>query len=335
MRWAALVIGLCLCLTCSSNQARAAEQWLDFKGGTGPGQGKTVVLLSGDEEYRSEEALPQLAKILSTHHGFRCIVLFALNPEDGTIDPDNQTNLVGWEHIAKADLLILGLRFREPTDEAMKYFAEYLEAGKPIIGLRTSTHSFNYSRNKTSPFAKYGWTSAEWKGGFGRQVLGETWVSHHGNHGSQSTRGVIVETEKSNPLLRGCEDIWGPTDVYGITTLPETARPLVMGQILEGMKPTDKPIEGPKNNPMMPVAWTNAWVGPTGKPSRIFCTTMGAATDLESEGLRRLIVNASYWAVGMEDKIPERAKVDLVGQYKPTGFGFKGFVKGKKPADYK
>ena len=113
------------------------------------------------------------------------------------------------------------------------------------------------------------------------------------------------------------------------------ARPLVMGQILEGMKPTDKPIEGPKNNPMMPVAWTNAWVGPTGKPSRIFCTTMGAATDLESEGLRRLIVNASYWAVGMEDKIPERAKVDLVGEYKPTGFGFKGFVKGKKPADYK
>lgn len=315
--------------------ALAEEKWLEFPGGEGPGKGKRIVLLSGDEEYRSEEAMPQLAKILSKHHGFDCIVLFPINPDDGTIDPDNQTNIPGMEFVAKADLVIMGWRFRELPDDAMKYFVDYVEAGKPVIGLRTSTHAFSYSRNKTSPYAKYGWTSGEWKGGFGRQVLGETWVSHHGNHGSQSTRGVIVDAQKTNPLLRGCEDIWGPTDVYGITKLPETATPLVMGQILVGMKPDDKPLEGPKNEPMMPVAWTNAWVGPTGKTSRIFCTTMGAATDLESEGLRRLIVNATYWAVGMDDKIPARANVAIVGEFKPTKFGFKGFVRGKKPADYK
>ena len=315
--------------------AIADEKWLEFPGGEGPGKGKRIVLLSGDEEYRSEEAMPQLAKILSKHHGFDCIVLFPINPDDGTIDPDNQTNIPGMELVAKADLVIMGWRFRELPDDAMKYFVDHVEAGKPVIGLRTSTHAFSYSRNKTSPYAKWGWTSGEWKGGFGRQVLGETWVSHHGNHGSQSTRGVIVDSQKANPILRGCEDIWGPTDVYGITKLPDTATPLVMGQILVGMKPDDKPLEGPKNNPMMPVAWTNAWVGPTGKTSRIFCTTMGAATDLESEGLRRLVVNAAYWAVGLEDKIPARANVAIVGEFKPTKFGFKGFVRGKKPADYK
>jgi hypothetical protein len=41
--------------------ARADDQWVVYQGGDGPGQGKNVVLISGDEEYRSEEALPLLA----------------------------------------------------------------------------------------------------------------------------------------------------------------------------------------------------------------------------------------------------------------------------------
>ena len=50
----------------------APKQWLDYKGNKGPGKGKKVVLISGDEEYRSEEAMPVLAGILSRHHGFDC-----------------------------------------------------------------------------------------------------------------------------------------------------------------------------------------------------------------------------------------------------------------------
>jgi hypothetical protein len=313
---------------------RADDPWLVFEGGEGPGKGKHVVLLAGDEEYRSEEAMPQLAKILSTYHGFRCTVLFSINPADGTIDPNNSSNIPGMDKVASADLVITGWRFRELPDVDMKFFVDHVEAGKPVIGMRTATHAFNY-KNKTSPYAKWTWTSGEWKGGFGRQVLGETWISHHGHHGKESCRGVIAEAAKSNPIVRGCEDIWGPTDVYGVTTLPETATPLVMGQVLEGMKPTDKPVEGKKNDPLMPIAWTNAWTGPTGKPSRIFCTTMGSSTDLESEGFRRLLVNASYWCTGLESQIAERAKVDVVGEFKPTPFGFNGFVKGKKPSDYR
>jgi hypothetical protein len=58
---------------------------------------------------------------------------------------------------------------------------------------------------------------------------------------------------------------------------------------------------------------------------------MGAATDLESAGLRRLLVNACYWGLGMEDSIQEDSNVDLVGEFKPTPFGFGGYVKGVKP----
>ena len=85
---------------------------------------------------------------------------------------------------------------------------------------------------------------------------------------------------------------------------------------------------------MMPVAWTKEFTGKQGTNSRIFTTTMGASQDLLSEGLRRLLVNASYWCVGMEDRIPERANVDLVGEYNPTNFGFNKYQPGLKPSDF-
>ena len=99
------------------------------------------------------------------------------------------------------------------------------------------------------------------------------------------------------------------------------------------MKPTDPPVEGAKNNPMMPLVWMRDYTGESGKTSKIVATTMGAAVDLESEGLRRLLVNACYWAVGLEKKIPRKANVDYVGEYKPSWFGFGKFKQGLKPDD--
>ena len=147
---------------------------------------------------------------------------------------------------------------------------------------------------------------------------------------------MIAKDMTENPILRGCADIWGPTDVYTVRSpLPDDSKALVMGQVLEGMKPGDKPASGKQNDPMMPVAWTKTYKGDKDKAGRVFTTTMGAATDLESEGMRRLLVNATYWCLGMEDKISPKAKVDLVGQFKPTAFGFGGHKKGVKPADHK
>jgi hypothetical protein len=316
---------------------RAADPWIVFEGGEGPGKGKHIVLISGDEEYRSEEALPQLAKILSKHHGFKCTVLFAIDAKDGTINPNQNDNIPGLEALKTADLMVIFTRFRNLPDEQMKPIAEYIESGRPIIGMRTATHAFNLQGSKT--YAQYTWDSKEkdWDGGFGRQILGETWISHHGQHGKQSTRGILAKGAKEHPILRGIKDgdIWGPTDVYGVRLpLPGDSKSLVLGQVLEGMKPTDEPAAGKQNDPMMPVAWVKTYdTGKQGKPGRVFATTMGASQDLLSEGLRRLLVNACYWAVGLDDKIPARSKVDLVGEYQPRPFGFGGFAKGRKPSD--
>ena len=100
------------------------------------------------------------------------------------------------------------------------------------------------------------------------------------------------------------------------------------------MKATDKPVNSKKNDPMMPIAWIKTYRADSGKTGRVFTTTMGASQDLQSEGLRRLLINACYWAVGLEDKIPAKSNVDYVGEYKPTFFGFNKFTKGVKPADH-
>lgn len=274
-----------------------------------------------------------LAKILAVRHGFKCTVLYAINPSDGKIDPVTLTNIPGMEALDSADLCVMALRFRELPDRQMKHFVDYVNAGKPLVALRTSTHAFSYERSKQSPYAKWDWRSKEWPGGFGQQVLGETWVSHHGNHGKESTRGVPNEAEKSHPILRGVSDIWCPTDVYTVTHLPKDARVLVWGQVLSGMKAGDPPLEGPKNNPMMPVAWLRDYRTETGKSAKIFTTTMGAAVDLENEDLRRLLVNASYWLAGLEVKMPDKANVEFVGEYHPLWFGFGKFKHGIRPDD--
>lgn len=316
----------------------ADDQWISFKGQSGPGLGKQVVLISGDEEYRSEEALPLLAKILTTHHGFDCKVLFAIDRETGEINPNVNDNIPGLEALKTANLMIIATRFRNLPQDQMQHVVDYVESGRPVIGMRTATHAFNIS--KDAPFAKYSWNNKEnttYLEGFGRQVLGETWINHHGHHGSESTRGLIVKGQESNPILKGIKDgdVWGPTDVYGVRLpMPESCKPLLLGQVVKGMKSSDPPVEGTKNEPMMPVAWTNSYVSGSGKTARVFATTMGSATDLESEGVRRLLVNAVYWAVGLEAKIPAAANVQIVGEFKPTPFKFNGYVKGRKPADY-
>ncbi|MEO8350346.1 MAG: ThuA domain-containing protein, partial [Chthoniobacteraceae bacterium] len=257
-----------------------------------------------------------------------CTVLFSIDPKTGEIDPKTPNNEPGLAALDTADLCITSLRYRAWPDEQMKHFADYLAAGKPFIGLRTSTHAFNGIKGAYARFNN-----------FGKEVLGENWVSHWGRHKSESTRGIIEESAKSDPLLNGVSDIFGTTDVYEANP-PEDAKILVRGQVLAGMTPDSKPAEyskkradgaeQPVNDPMMPIVWTRAFKNDDGKTNQVLCTTMGAATDLENEGLRRLIVNAAYQFTGL--KVPEEADARIVGEYQPTMFGFDGFIKGVKPS---
>jgi len=344
IRRAAVVLALALvglAMTPSASGRLPTPQdaaWITYQGREGPGEGLEIVLVSGDEEYRSEEALPQLGKILAVRHGFTCTVLFAIDPETGEINPDNRGNIPGLFQLADADLMVIATRFRDLPDEQMVHIVKYLERGGPVVGVRTATHAFNFESSDTFKRFTWNYPGSEYHQGFGRQVLGETWIAHHGAHGRESTRGVVAPGAEGHPIARGLEpgSIWGPTDVYRVRLpLMEGSEAIVLGEVVAGMSPDDPAVEGEKNDPMMPIAWTRTYEGGEGNRGRVFTTTMGAATDLEAEGTRRMLVNGIFWAVGLEDEIPaEGTDVRLVGEYDPTAFGFGGFVRGQKPADH-
>lgn len=333
-------------------ESTVVRQWLTFEGKPDMPH---IVLVSGDEEYRSEEALPQLAKILSSRHGFNCTVLFAQDPaKPGIVNPNYVRNIPGLENLKNADLMILFTRFRALPEDQMQYIDDYLKSGKPVIGMRTATHAFNFSKidstSKWKYYGNYNESNDAWKDGFGRLVLGEKWIAHHGHHKHQSTRGIPATGMEKHPILNGIPsgDIWGPTDVYGVRLpLPGDSQPIVMGQVtnragdylendsMYGMRSTDsepagteteKDSEGKetkinKNNPMMPVAWTKSYQIPGGQPGKVFATTMGAATDLVTEGTRRMMVNSVFWCLGLP--VPEKVNVELIGDYQPSAFAFK------------
>lgn len=294
-----------------SFQVSSADR-LIFIPPTGAVSAKHIVLVAGDEEYRTEESMPMLGKILSQKHGFKCTVLFALGPDGADyIDANNSAGIRGFEALADADLMIIATRFRTPDAASAKYITDYINAGKPIIGFRTSTHAFQGKGDFGGvPFND-----------FGLKILGETWVSHHGRHKVQGARGVTVEGKASHPILQGVEDVFCPSDVYGVTHLTDSDEILMRAAVTETLAPDSKNVEGKLNDPMQPFAWLHEYKKPNGSGTgKAFCTTGGASVDFVNEDLRRMIINASLYLTGRP--VPEKADVDFVDPFYPSFYGF-------------
>ena len=157
-----------------------------------------------------------MARILA-RQGFKCTVLFAIDPKTGTIDPRVNNNIPGLEQLGSADLLVLFMRWRELPDDQMKHIIDYAESGRPIIGIRIATHPFRYAKRPDSPYAKFDSASKDPAGGWGRMVLGETWVSHYGKNLVESTRCDVINFAGSHPIFRGVRrSFWIPDDVVTI-----------------------------------------------------------------------------------------------------------------------
>ena len=313
----------------ASALAPLAAKPLVHEGTDGPGKGKHIVFLAGDHEYRSEETLPALARILAKHHGFKCSVLFNTDPETGVIVPGN-SHMPGMETLESADLAVVFLRFQNFPDETMEHFVKYLDRGGPVVGLRTATHAFKIPKDRT--YAKYSWDykGEDYLAGWGHQVLGQSWVGHYGRNHRQSTRIEIVESKKEHPILRGVKNIW--VQAGGYVGKPVDGEILTMARPLNGMKP-DSPVD--KEKKAMPSEWTRTYEGGNGGKARVFTSLYGASEDLLNDGYRRMLVNACLWALGMEDAIKPDLNIGFVGPYKPNTFrGGNGYAAGIKPSAY-
>jgi len=239
-----------------------------------------VVFVTGDCEYRSEISMPMIAKILEVRHGLRCTVCYALD-EKGELKPKFLKNIKGLEVLKEADLAVFYIRYRQLPEDQLKLILDYVGSGRPIVGLRTSTHAFRYTE---PPLNK-------WNDAFGRDVFGQKWISHHGHKSSTRVRVIA----KDHPIVRGLPaDFHCRSWLYNVTPLVGDCTPLLEGEALQTDQPDSK-VFGTKN----PVAWTKTY----GK-ARVFFTTLGHPKDFEHEAMRRLLINGIYWGLGWEDQIP-------------------------------
>ena len=301
-----------------------------WQGDAGPGKGKHIVFIAGDHEYRGEETLPALARILAKRHGFKCTFLVTTNKQTGFIEPGS-SHITGLEALKTADLMVVFLRFQHFADDQMQHIELYLNSGKPVIGLRTSTHAFQGLKGK---FAKYnegfkGDTDA-WRFGFGEQVLGEHWVGHFGRNHRQSSNLVLEQEQREHPILRGVEKPHAMCGGY--VGHPKDGITLARGQVLDGMTADSPPSKQERQQTRHAVAWVRNYQ-PDDAASRVFATTHGASEDIVNDDFRRMLLNAHFWCLGMENEITADLAIDFVGPFHPVTYNFKGYRRYVKPSD--
>ena len=302
-----------------------------YEGDTGPGKGKHILFIASDHEYRGEETCPAIARIMARRYGFKCTVLFGQTP-DGVIKPGSSV-IPGIEAIDDADMLFVFLRFLHPEDAWMEKFEGYLKRGGPVLGLRTTTHAFNGLKGKFAHH-NYNCDDDDFVGGFGRQILGETWnpklgAGHYGTNHKYATSMHVVPDQANHPVMRGVKDMHAMAGAYSARPMPNSTI-LATNRVLESMEVGAKPIE---DKSPQPVAWVRSYSFKGGKEGRAFCSTQGASEDLLSEGVRRMIINATLWCMNMDDHITPDADVSFVGPYNPSTFSFKPSVTDAKPSD--
>ncbi|NBU87132.1 MAG: cytochrome C precursor, partial [Verrucomicrobia bacterium] len=293
--------------------ALASANPVIYKAGN-PSKGKKIVFVASDHEYRAEETLPALARILAVHHGFDCTVLFGLNG-NGEIEA-GASNIPGLEALKDADGMVIFTRFLALPVEQMKHIDDYLNRAGPVVGLRTSTHGFKYDdKRKNDPYYKYSfrYTGEDYRGGFGHQVLGQSWVGHYGKNHQQSTRIDIIPEKKNHPILKGVSKVHVHAGGYNAEAQKDWDI-LTMAQPLMTMKPDGA---DDKSKPPMASEWTRHYKGKDGKKGRVFTSLYGASEDILNAGYRRMIINGVYWSLGLEKHIKGDSKIDFVGAYKP------------------
>lgn len=292
-------------------------------------QAQHVVFVTGDEEYRSEESMPMLARILERDHGLRTTVLFAVDP-DGFVDPTVADHIPGLAALESADLMVMFTRFRALPDSQLSYIFEYAESGRPMVGFRTSTHAFRYPDG--SPRAAR--MNDEWP----REVFGQRWIVHHGHFDDGQAHLTSVRPlswRTAHPILRGVQPFEAYSWLYhvdgGGDELAGDSRPLLIGEARRSSHAEQGALERyPLTNP---VAWTRSYTGEPGRAARVFFTTLGHPYDFHEPSMRRLAINGILWALGMEDRIPaDGAAVEPAAPYEPNNSGFgRTFKEGMRP----
>ncbi len=249
-----------------------------------------IVFVTGDDEYRSEITMPMIAAILEKAHGFKTSIASA-RPR-----PQAKDNIEGLDALRTADAMVMFTRFRALPEAQLQQILQFVESGKPLIGLRTTTHAFLYPE---------GHPRQALNDGFGGDVFGQKWITHHGHR--SSTDVTVHPANRTHQILRGVVPFRARSWLYHVAPLNGEATVLLDGTAIG----SDKAQRSAQYPLTQPVAWTRQY-----KTSRVFFTTLGHPEDFAHESMRRLLINGIYWALGRD--VPEGgANASVQGTYEP------------------
>jgi type 1 glutamine amidotransferase len=253
-----------------------------------------IVFVTGDHEYSGEFTLPLIAAELEKNYGFRTKVLKAYPNQNAEKD------IPGLEALHEADLAVFYLRWRQLPPEQLEHIDKYLKSGKPVMGFRTTTHAFNFSKGDASErWNAFGEFALNAPPGWGGKAA-------HTHYGHESSTDVsVIEKALNHPILTGVAPNFHVRSwLYRV--LPDYPTKgsewLLMGK---SVNPDKAAIENP-------VAWT----GTNSFGAKVFTTTMGHPEDFQIEAFQRLVINAIHWELGK--KVPKnwKGKIDISVPYR-------------------
>ena len=235
----------------------------------GPAEKPLVVFLISEDpdNYEATKTIPPFAKMLEDRYNLRCKVIQGEGEPGKFYFPE-------LESIAKADALVIFFRRRALSEKQLGMIRDYLNADKPLVGIRTANHAFSV-RDKTTvaPGHEMWWD-------FVPEVLG------CGNHGYGPVKpgiDVVIQSEAvDHPALAGLKtSSWHSAgNLYFVKPIDEKATVLLTGS-----------VEGKTE----PIAWTRLY-----RKSRIFYTSLGHPSDFNQPQFRTLLVNGLHWAMKKE-----------------------------------
>jgi hypothetical protein len=255
---------------------------------------RSVTLVGADDEYRSEITMPLLADLLTRDAGISATVAFPTDPKVGRVDPDQRSHIAHIETLDRAEVAVFYMRWREPDAPTLTALTRYFGSGRPIVGLRTSTHMLRPTEGGAPQAADVEWPT---------RIFGTRWISHHG-HESRTRLLPPEGAAREHPILRGVRG--GETVrswLYDVEPLGPGCVPLLWGESID---------RDGKPGARQPVVWVRERSAETPTPfptggtpaRRMAFTTLGHPADFESREVRRLVEQMVLWAVGDESQIP-------------------------------
>ena len=230
-----------------------------------------VAVIVSDDHYHADKTLPEFAQMLREDYGCYCTVLHGQGKAD----------IPGTEELEKADVLVLYVRRLGLPKKQLGRIRAYLDAGKPLVALRTASHAFAVKYKEPKGYQPAEGTD-EWRA-FDPEVLGGNYHNHGPNAAGSDI--AIVPEQKDHPILRGVE----PARWHSVGSL------YYLGPIKDDATLLMTASSGDRTEPL---TWIRKYHG-----GRIFFTGLGHPEDFKEPPFRRLLINAIFWA--MDQPVPE------------------------------